>query len=108
MVLPKNLSNVMNMIKKQNDLAKQSVILEITTEIFSGSRVFVSLDEYTSVRNRRYLNINLHLSTKFWNFGMTPITRSLPAERIVIWSKGIKIFMATGKRNERLTICIQQ
>ena len=38
MVLPKYLSNVMNMIKRQYDLAKQSVILEIITEISSGSR----------------------------------------------------------------------
>ena len=60
MVLPKNSSHVVNMIKKQYDLAKQSVILETTTEISSGSRFPVSLDEYTSVRNRRYLNINLH------------------------------------------------
>ena len=69
MVLPKNPSHVMNMIKEQYDLAKQSVILEIRTEICSGSRFSVSLEEYTSVRNRRYLNINLHLSSKFWNLG---------------------------------------
>ena len=74
----------MSMIKKQYDLPKQSVILEITAEISSSSRFFVSLDEYdTSVRNRCYLNINLHLSTKFWNLGMIPITRSLPAEKVV-------------------------
>ena len=83
MVLPKNPSHVMNMIKKQYDLAKQSVILEITTKISSGSRFSVSSDEFTSVRNQRYLNINLHLSTKFWNLGMTTITGSLPAEKIV-------------------------
>ena len=41
----------MNMIKKQYNLAKQSVIFEITTEIS--------------------------------NLGMTPITGSLPAEKIV-------------------------
>ena len=57
MVLPKNSSHVMNMLKKQYDLAKQSVILEITTELSGASRFSVSFDEYTSVRNRRYLNI---------------------------------------------------
>ena len=50
MVLPKNPSHVMNMIKKQYDLAKQSVILEITTKISSGSRFSVSSDEFTSVK----------------------------------------------------------
>ena len=37
MVLPKNPFHVMNITKKQYDLAKQSVILEITTEIYCGS-----------------------------------------------------------------------
>ena len=36
MALQKNPSDVMNMIKKQYDLAKQSVTLEITTEISAG------------------------------------------------------------------------
>ena len=83
MVLPKNPSQVMDIIKKQYNLAKQIVISEITTEISSGSRFSVSLVEYTSVRNRCYLNINAHLSTKFWNLGMTPITGSLPAKKIM-------------------------
>ena len=55
MVLPKTPFHVMSMIKKQYDLAKQSVILEITTKISSVSRFSVSLDEYTSMSNRRYL-----------------------------------------------------
>ena len=72
----------MNMIKKKSDLFKKSMILEITTKISSGSRFSVLLDEYSSVRNRCYLNINLYLSTKFLHLGMTPITGSLPAEKI--------------------------
>ena len=91
----------MNMIKKKYDLAKQSVILEITTEISSGSRFSVSLDENTSVRNRRYLNINLRLLTKFWNLGMTPIIRSLPVDKIVDLVER-NIFEGTGKHNESL------
>ena len=83
MILPKNSFHVINMIKKQYDLTKQSVILEITIEMSSGSRFFVSLDGYTSVRNRRYLIINLHLLAKFWVLGMIPITGSLPAEKIM-------------------------
>ena len=58
------------------------MILEITTEISRATRFSVSL-EYMSPRNRRYLNINLHLSTKLWNLGMTSITGSLPEEEIV-------------------------
>ena len=69
--------------EKSSKSAKQSIILKITTKISSGSRLSVSLDEYRSVRNRRYLNINLHLSTKFLNLGMTPITQSLSTEKIV-------------------------
>ena len=59
------------------------MISEIAIEISSGSQFPVLLDKYTSARNRHYLNINLHLFTKFWNLGMTSITGSLPAEKIV-------------------------
>ena len=83
MVLPKNLFHVMNMKKKQYDLAKQCDFENnnrcIVRRIKVRKKSIASLDEYTSVRNRRHFNINLHLSTKFWNLRMIPITRSLPA-----------------------------
>ena len=56
--LPINPSHVNNMIKKQHYLGKLNLILEITAEISRESRFSVSSDIYTSVRNRRYLNIN--------------------------------------------------
>ena len=43
-VLPKNSSYAMNMIKKQYDLTKQSVILEITTEKSTRSQYSALLD----------------------------------------------------------------
>ena len=83
------------MIKKRYDLTKQSVVLEITTKISSGSEI-----SSESIRTRRCLNINLLLSTKFWNLGMTQITGSLHAEKIVdLVENKLSDFNLTMKRH---------
>ena len=48
-----------------------------------GTRFSISLDEYTSSRNRRLMNINLHTKEKFWNLGMQRIKGSMPAQKVV-------------------------
>ena len=48
-----------------------------------GTRFSISVDEYTSCRNRRFMNINLHTKDEFWKIGMQRITGSLPAENVV-------------------------
>lgn len=83
MTLPKNPSHIMNMVKSQYHFAKQQVIKEMAIQIECGSRFSVSMDEYSSIKNRRYMNLNVHSSTKFWNLGMIRIFGTLPAEKIV-------------------------
>ena len=36
----------------------------------SGMKFSVTLDEYSSIANRRFLNVNVHSHKKFWNLGM--------------------------------------
>ena len=82
--LPKNHSHVMNLIYSEHQLRKNDVIELLSKMLMKGSRFSLSLDEYTSIRNRRYLNINVHGNNgKFWNLGMIRIHGSLPAEAIV-------------------------
>jgi hypothetical protein len=79
--LPKNPSHVMDLVHSQYDNIKDRVCSEITSCLNSGSRFSLSLDEYTSLNNRRYLNINVHRNDgKFWNLGMVKINGSMPAE----------------------------
>ena len=41
----------------------------------------LTLDEWTSMQNRRYLNINIHGIGYFWNLGLVRIRGSFTAER---------------------------
>lgn len=88
MILPKNPSHVMNMVKSQYHIAKQGVVKEMAMQIQGGSRFSISMDEYTSINNRRYFNLNVHSLTKLWNLGMIRIFGSLAAEKIVDMVEG--------------------
>lgn len=45
-----------------------------------GTKFSVTLDEWTSAANRRYMNVNLHHSTGFWNLGLKRVKGSFSAE----------------------------
>ena len=51
-------------------------------QIKVGNRFSISLDEYTSSQNFRYMNINVHDATKHWSLGLIPIQGSLTSKRI--------------------------
>ena len=48
-----------------------------------GKRFSLTFDEWTSIRNRRYLNVTAHIKGKFWNLGLVRIRGSLPAESCI-------------------------
>ena len=43
----------------------------------------LSFDEWTSLKNRRYLNLNVHIQNKFWKLGLVRVHGSLPAESCI-------------------------
>ena len=47
-----------------------------------GKFCSVTLDEYTSTRSRRYINLNLHYDSDHVNLEMLRIKGSMPAERV--------------------------
>lgn len=84
LVLPKSPSDVMGLIHTQYCIVKDRIYSEIHSRVSAGSRFSLSLDEYTSLNNRRYLNINVHKSGgSFWNLGMVKIDGAMPAEKAV-------------------------
>jgi len=49
-----------------------------------GQQFSVTLDEWTSTRNRRYINVNVHANGgKFWSLGMVRVQGSMPVEKCV-------------------------
>ena len=41
------------------------------------------MDEYTSLQNKRFMNVNLHSEDDHWNLGVFRIEGSMTAERVV-------------------------
>ena len=57
---------------------------ELQVLLADGIRFSVSLDEYTSIQNIRYMNVNIHsLNKKFWNLGMKKITGKMQVEKVL-------------------------
>ena len=53
-------------------------------EFGEGERFYLSFDEWTSLRNRCYMNINLHArNCQFWSFGLIRISGSMSAEKCI-------------------------
>lgn len=48
-----------------------------------NQKVSLSFDEWTSIRNRRYMNVNVHDSKHVWNLGLTRIQGSMNAEKCI-------------------------
>ena len=58
--------------------------MKMQQSLKSGKRFSLSLDEYSSPKHKRYLNINVHQDKdKYWNFGMIAIGGCMTAGKIV-------------------------
>lgn len=64
--------------KKREELTKQFL-----TKIENGERFCLTFDEWSSTRNRRYMNLNVHTDKEFWNLGLTRAKGTMPAEKCV-------------------------
>lgn len=81
LLLPKDTSSVMNLMHKFFEEAKQKTISEI--KLLKVGKFSVTLDEWSSLKNRRYLNVNIHAPNgKFFNLGLKKINGSCPAEKV--------------------------
>ena len=49
----------------------------------AGARFSLTMDEYTSLQNKRFMNINLHTEDEHWNLGVFRIEGSMTSERVV-------------------------
>ena len=81
LTLPKSENAVMKLIHKYHQAKKDDL-----TRIFqeSDKKFSLTLDEWTSTKNRRYMNINLHDSEgKTYNLGLVRILGSCTSEKIL-------------------------
>lgn len=83
--LPKSVDSIIVRVAIQK---KIQLTNEITTLLKEGHKFSISFDEWTSVRNRRYMSLNLHSrhfsgGKNFKNVGLIRIYGSLPAKKCV-------------------------
>ena len=74
--IPVSRQGVLNQFMREYKLTLESIADDIPAAKEEGVR----FDESTSVRNRRYVNLNLHNATNFQSFGLIRINGSMNAE----------------------------
>ena len=86
--LPQNNSRVMNLIYKFYE-----TINELNCMKNTGQKFFITIDEWTSKGNRRYLNISVHQLEKDFNLGLAPISSTCDATTMLkLVSEKLKTF----------------
>lgn len=69
--IPKSAVTIRNMVLEYSKIIKQSTVHEISRLKSEGKRFSITFDEWTSIRNRRYININVHfVGRTMWNIGL--------------------------------------
>lgn len=82
-VLPIGNTNIMKLVHQQFELAKFEVTQRLNAMKSNGDRFSLTLDEWTSRKNRGYLNVNVHFKDgDFVNLGLERIPGRCPAEVI--------------------------
>ncbi|UYV70874.1 hypothetical protein LAZ67_8000935 [Cordylochernes scorpioides] len=80
-----NASDIFETIKikvcRYADTFREKVVRELQMEKEKGQLFSLTLDEWTSIRSKRYLNINIHSRTKVWNLGLTRISGVYTSEQ---------------------------
>lgn len=123
-VVPKSATTIRNMVVQYADRIRETVISKFTRLRLQGMRFSLTFDEWTSIKNRRYLNVNVHIENEFWSLGLARVVGSLPAEKCIeLVQKVLTKFMLNYDENivcittdgasvmqkvGRLSICDQQ
>lgn len=95
--LPHSSHNIMsNHVMKFFEQAKRETIDRIKELREEGKRFSMTLDEWSSIRNRRYLNVNLHTNQALFNLGLIRIKGSCPSEELErLTNEKLKEFMVS-------------
>ncbi|UYV62483.1 hypothetical protein LAZ67_2000748 [Cordylochernes scorpioides] len=83
--ITENASDIFETIKikvcRYADTFREKVVRELQMEKEKRQLFSLTLDEWTSIRSKRYLNINIHSRTKVWNLGLTRISGVFSSEQ---------------------------
>ncbi|CAG5019992.1 unnamed protein product [Parnassius apollo] len=83
---PKGIKNIVINYSKQE---KKKLVTELKNLLALGKKFSLSFDEWTSSRNARYMNINIHIGveftdgSRFKNLGLVRMDGSMPSETCI-------------------------
>ncbi len=79
--IPKSGNGVRNLIMKYYNSKRNTVAETINAHVRNGQKFSITLDEWTSTANKRYMNVNVHsVKGSFWNLGLIRIFGSATSE----------------------------
>ena len=81
--VPKSATTIRNMVIDYGKMIQQRYKLELINMKKQNRKFSLSFEEWSSLKNRRYLNLNVHIQNKFWNLGLVRVHGSLPAESCI-------------------------
>ena len=82
--LPTSAESVKRMVMEHGGQVRSAVVTDMARKKAKGQRFSLTLDEWTSGRNRRYMNINIHEEGgNFWSLGLARVHGSMPADTCV-------------------------
>jgi hypothetical protein len=92
--IPKSPSGIHKIVMDQGSKIRVHMKTELANLRKKGVRFSVSFDEWTSIRNRRYMNVNVHEGgDRFWNLGLVRAAGTMPAEQCVkLLTKKLEIY----------------
>jgi hypothetical protein len=81
--VPKSANTIRAMVMRYGRMIQQKYKLELQSLKCQEKKFTISFNEWTSINNRRYLNVNVHIHKKSWNLGLVRVRGSLPAESCI-------------------------
>ena len=78
--IPKSVSGARDQVVKYGQQLREEVKRSIHISKSKGACFSLTLDEWTSVQNKRYLNIIIHANDSFWNLGLIRIKGRFSSE----------------------------
>ena len=79
--LPTHIDSIRKRVMRHCARLKCQVKQQLTDGIAKGTRFSLTIDEYTSLRNRRYMSVTVHSGEQVWGLGVVRCRGSMPAEK---------------------------
>ena len=91
---PKSPKTIKKMVLQYVYKIRKQIVAELSERIARGELFSLTFDEWTSLKNRRFMIVNVHsYDNVFWNLGLVRIKGSIPAEKCITYlQKTLKEF----------------